>query len=223
MAAKSQLTTGELVDRARSGDADACRQLVRRHQQKVYSLAIRMVRQAEDAEDVLQETFLSAFRALPSFRAESEFSTWLYRIATNCALMKLRRNKMVLVSIDAGTEDDATSVELTDFSADPIEDVLNGELRDKLEAALARLPEDMRIVSVLRDVEGLRNGEVAGILGLSLQAVKSRLHRARLLLRRELAAYFAERSAGASARKPRRCAPRRPALSALSAACCEVA
>ena len=189
----AELTDFELVDVVRAGNSDAYRHLVQRYEGKIYNLALRMLRQPEDAEDVLQETFLSAYRALPNFKGDSQLGTWLYRIATNYALMKLRGKKPVFVSLDEQRDDDTPPVELTDFSADPLADVLDDELRGKMEDAISRLPDDMRTVFLLRDIEGLSNSEVAEILDLSVAAVKSRLHRTRLQLRRDLSRYFSER------------------------------
>ncbi len=194
MADESKLSDFELVDRVRGGDAGAYRFLVERYQRKIYNLALRLVRQVEDAEDVLQETFLSAYRALPKFKGDSAFGTWLYRIATNFALMKLRGKKPVFVSLDEPRDNDLPPVELVDFSTDPLNEVLDDELRQKMEEAIANLPDDMRTVFLLRDVEGLSNAEVAEILDLSVPAVKSRLHRTRLHLREQLSRYFSERT-----------------------------
>ena len=193
MADISKLTDFELVDAVRGGNKAAYRFLVERYQRKIYNLALRLVRQAEDAEDVLQETFVSAYRALPNFKGDSAFGTWLYRIATNFALMKLRGKKPVFVSLDEPRDNDLPAVELVDFSADPLSDVLDDELRGKLEEAVAKLPDDMRTVFQLRDVEGFSNAEVAEMLDLSVPAVKSRLHRTRLVLREELSRYYGER------------------------------
>ena len=186
-------TDVELVEAVRGGDQAAYRFLVERYYRKIYSLALRLVRNAEDAEDVLQETFLSAYKALPNFKGQSAFGTWLYRIATNYGLMKLRGKKPVFVSIDEPREGEAPTLELTDFSSNPLTEVLDSELREKMEVAIAALPDDMRTVFLLRDVEGLSNSEVAEILDLSVPAVKSRLHRTRLQLRENLSKYYLER------------------------------
>ncbi|MBI5835721.1 MAG: sigma-70 family RNA polymerase sigma factor [Candidatus Eisenbacteria bacterium] len=193
MAEFAKLTDFELVDVVRGGEQAAYRFLVQRYEGKIYNLALRLLRQPEDAEDVLQETFLSAYRALPNFKGDSQFGTWLYRIATNFALMKLRGKKPVFISLDEPRDDDQAPMELTDFSANPLADVLDNELRKKMEEAIGGLPDDMRTVFLLRDIEGLSNSEVAEILDLSVAAVKSRLHRTRLQLRKDLSRYFSER------------------------------
>ncbi len=187
------VTDQELLRRAREGDETAFRQILERYQGKIYSLALRMMRNAEDAEEVLQETFISAHRALDRFQEKSALGTWLYRIATNAALMRLRGKKPVFVSLDEPREEGGTPMELVDFSADPLHSVLDQELRGVMEEAVSQLPDDMRTVFLLRDVEGLGNSEVADILDLTVPAVKSRLHRTRLHLRKSLGRYFAER------------------------------
>jgi RNA polymerase sigma-70 factor (ECF subfamily) len=196
----SLLSDLELVERAKGADASAYQELVERYYRKIYNLALRLVRQPEDAEDVLQETFVAAYKALPKFKGDSAFGTWLYRIATNFGLMKLRGKKPVFVSLDDHKDDDLPPLELVDFSANPMKDVLDDEVRAKMEEAISKLPDDMRTVFLLRDVEGLSNSEVAEILDLTVAAVKSRLHRTRLQLRQELSRYFNERSPGKSQR-----------------------
>ena len=191
-------TDVELVADVQGGDQAAYRFLVERYYRKIYNLALRLVRNPEDAEDVLQETFVSAYKALPNFKGQSAFGTWIYRIATNFGLMKLRGKKPVFVSLDEPRENDMPNIELTDFSANPLEEVLDTELREKMEQAVSALPDDMRTVFLLRDVEGMSNAEVAEILDLSVPAVKSRLHRTRLQLREQLSRYFMERGGRSS-------------------------
>ena len=196
----AKLSDLELVEVVKQGNSSAYRFLVERYHRKIYNLALRLVRQAEDAEDVLQETFVSAYKALPNFKGQSALGTWLYRIATNFALMKLRGKRPVFVSLDEPRDNDLPSVELVDFSADPLTEVLDDELRSKMEEAIDHLPLDMKTVFQLRDIEGLSNSEVAEILDLSVPAVKSRLHRTRLQLREDLARYFSERGGRRSER-----------------------
>jgi RNA polymerase sigma-70 factor (ECF subfamily) len=186
----SKLPDTELVDRAKQGDQKAYRLLVERYYRKIYNLALRMVRQPEDAEDVLQETFLAAYKALPRFKGDSAFDTWLYRIATNFGLMKLRGKKPVFVSLDEPRDEDHSGIELVDLGPTPMQDVLDDETREKMEEAIAGLPDDMRTVFLLRDVDELSTEETAEALELSIPAVKSRLLRARLQLREKLTRYF---------------------------------
>jgi RNA polymerase sigma-70 factor (ECF subfamily) len=179
-----------LVREAKGGDFEAFEELVRRYEERIYGLALRMTRHPEDAEDILQETFIRAFEHLPSFREESSFSTWLFRIATNAALMKLRRERSAeIYSLDQPAPD-LDPMEMTrdveDWAPNAEEMMEAEELRQLLEDAVGELPEIYRAVFILRDIEGLPAKEVARILDLSVPAVKSRLLRARLFLRERL-------------------------------------
>ncbi len=188
-------TDKELVRAAQEGDQTSFRELVTRYEGKVYRLALKMVRDAQDAEDVLQETFINVYRHLDTFRGDSEFSTWIFRIATNTSLMKLRARRPT-VSLDDGSSDTEEEVfprELADWSGAPEEMLLNSEIRAQMDVALAQLPETLRSVFVLRDVQGLSIEETARVLDISIPNVKTRLHRARFALREKLACYFTER------------------------------
>lgn len=188
-------TDHELVKAAQNGDQTAFGELVTRYENRVYRLARKMMRDEQDAEDVLQETFISAYRHLDSFRGDSEFSTWIYRIATNASLMKLRASKPQ-VSLDemvSGDGGDYLPRVVVDWSLTPDEAVLNSEVRAQMDAALAELPEGLRAVFVLRDIEGLSVEETSRVLEISIPNVKTRLHRARLALREALSFYFAEK------------------------------
>lgn len=183
----------DLVRAAQRGDRRAFAQLVEKYEARVYNLARKMMRDPQDAEDVLQETFISVFRHLNDFQGDSTFSTWLYRIATNAALMKLRARKPPSLSLDEPVESNSDEVlprEIVDWNITPEEAVLNSEIRAQMDAAVAALPEPLRAVFVLRDIEGLSVQETAEVLGISVPNVKTRLHRARLMLREELSAYF---------------------------------
>ncbi len=184
-----------LVQAAQRGDKRAFAQLVERYEQRVYNLARKMMRDPQDAEDVLQETFISVFRHLNDFQGDSSFSTWLYRVATNASLMKLRGRKELPLSLDEPIEsggDEALPREIVDWSITPEEALLSSETRAQMDAAVTALPETLRAVFVLRDVEGLSVQETADVLGISVPNVKTRLHRARLMLRESLSAYFKE-------------------------------
>jgi RNA polymerase sigma-70 factor, ECF subfamily len=183
----------ELVQRARAGELDAFDALTTRYEQRVYSLALRMLRQEQDAEDVTQQTFLSALENLEGFRGDASFSTWLLRIATHAALKIIRKRKgLDTVSLEAATEgtDNTDAVPHPEFIADwrqsPEQLVQRNEIRRLLEEALARLDEKHRLVFLLRDVEGLSVRETAEALGLSEANTKVRLLRARLQLREHL-------------------------------------
>jgi RNA polymerase sigma-70 factor, ECF subfamily len=185
----------ELVNAAQRGEPSAFRELVTRYEAKVYHLALKMLRDEQDAEDVLQETFINVYRHLDTFRGDSEFSTWVYRIATNASLMKIR-SRRPMSSLDEPTDDtdsDSPPRDLMDWSFTPEEALMNGETRSQMDKALTTLPETLRSVFVLRDIEGLSVEETARVLDISIPNVKTRLHRARLALRDELASYFAER------------------------------
>ena len=183
----------ELVARAKLGDLAAFEALTSRYEQRVYSLAMRMLRQEQDAEDVTQQTFLSALENLNGFRGEASFSTWLLRIAAHAALKVIRKRKgLDTVSLEEATEsqDENGTIPHPEYIADwrqsPEELVQRNETRRLLDGALAQLDEKRRLVFLLRDVEGLSVKETAEALGLSEANVKVRLLRARLQLREQL-------------------------------------
>jgi len=174
-----------LVKRAQQGDTAAFDELVRRYTSIVYRVLYKILRHEEDTQDALQDTFVSAYRALPRFRQDARFSTWIYRIATNAALMKARARKHNLVSLDHPTEDpDAQSAwELPDWSATPDEEIMTGETRRIMEDAIQALPPEQRAAFVLHDIQDLSSAETAQAMGITVSAVNSRLHRARVFLR----------------------------------------
>jgi len=190
-----------LIEASREGDPTAVEQLVRAHQTRVYNFAMRMCRNVEDAKDILQETFLGMIRSIKDFRGESRFSTWLYRIASNACLKKRRRGvhdpepeqELSLDELMPRPGAGGLKPEIPDWSEDAEQALLRGELSERMEAAIDRLPREYKIVLVLRDVEGFSAEETAQMLKLSIPAVKSRLHRARVFVRRELAGYFSDR------------------------------
>lgn len=183
----------ELVRRAQAGELEAFEALTSRHEERVFALAMRMLRQEHDAEDVTQQTFLSVLEHLDGFRGEASFSTWVLRIASHAALKIIRKRKgLNTVSLEEATEPAAgfDSIPHPEFIADwrqsPENLVQQNEVRRLLDEALTRLDEKHRLVFLLRDVEGLSVRETAGALGLSEANVKVRLLRARLQLREEL-------------------------------------
>ncbi len=191
----SRMDDGELVARLKAGDQAAYAQLVEEQAARIYRLALRMMGNETDAEDVLQETFLSAFRSIDSFEERSSLSTWLYRIATNAALMRLRRKEPEQVSVDEPLERDDGDLlprQFFDFCCLPEDDLLRDEARAEMLRAIDGLPATLRSVFVLRDIEGLSTEETANALDLSISAVKSRLMRARLKLRERLSTYFSQ-------------------------------
>ena len=179
---------------ARAGQQEAFAEIVERYSGTIYNLALRLMNEPQEAEDVLQETFISAFRALDRFESRSRLSTWLYRIAYNAALMRLRKRRVSTVSLDEPWEMEDGELlprQLVDWTALPDELLLSKEFRGKLDAALVSLPESLRSVFVLRDIEGLSTAETAEALGLTETNAKVRLHRARLALRERLTGYLA--------------------------------
>lgn len=196
---KETPSDSELVRMAKAGDGDAFGELVVRHEAKIYGLCIKMLGNPEDAEDCLQEVFIKAFEALPGFREEARFSTWLYRIAYNACLMRIRKKKLETVSLDKPLVVSGEKIprDVADWTTDPRAGVMNEELNEVLVQHINELDPDNRIVFVLRDIHGLSTDDTAKTLGLSVPAVKSRLHRARLYLRERLSGYFARGSSDA--------------------------
>lgn len=185
----------DLVRQTQAGDNRAFDELVRRYQDKVYRLSYKILRHEEDAAEALQDAFLSAYRGLKGFKVQSTFSTWLYRIATNASLMKYRKRRSLHVSLEQSqsSDEDAETMQVPDWSTQPLDALLDTETREVMEEGIEKLPTELRTVFVLRDVEGLSNAEVAEVLELTVAAVKSRLHRARIALRDRLNRYFAGR------------------------------
>ncbi len=188
-----------ILSRIRAGDKSACEDCVRRYAPGVYRLALRLMRDQADAEDVMQETFLNAFKGIDRFDGRSELRTWLYRIAYNAALGKLRRYKPEFVSVEEASDpEDGGSVppQLFDWSGIPYDELAKAELRQELEKAIGDLPEKLRSVFVLRELENLPTLETGETLGISEDLVKTRLHRARMKLRESLSSYLASANAG---------------------------
>lgn len=191
------ITDARLVQLTQAGDTRAFDELVKRYRDKVYRLAYKILRHEDDAAEALQDAFLSAFRGLKNFKAESTFSTWLYRVTTNAALMKYRKRREGHISLEQSQSKDESAhpIELADWSALPPEELEDQETWDVLSAAVEQLPEDLRIVFLRRDWLEESNAEVAEGLGLTVAAVKSRLHRARIQLRDRLSRHFAGKAA----------------------------
>ena len=184
----AELDDRVLLARAKEGDAAALDGLVRRYQPRIYRFGMKMCRDPAAAEDVVQETLLAMVRTLRGFRGEASVSTWLYTIARSFCIKKRRRPRSAPVAeLSLETDRPAAAASLPDASPAPDRLVEEHETRRALEAALASLSAPHREVVVLRDVEGLSAGEVAEVTGLSVDAVKSRLHRARAVLRARLA------------------------------------
>ncbi len=182
------LTDPELVGLAQQGGSKAFGELVNRYQNRIYRLAIRLTDNHEDAEDVLQESFIRAFRAIGGFRGASKFSTWLYRITVNLAAMRRRAHRYGIESLDEPTitKDGEINRDIRDAGIDPLEALVVAEIREKLDKAISDLSPTNRAVFVLRHIEGLSTEETRDILNISIPAVKSRLHRTRLALQEKL-------------------------------------
>ncbi|MCK4978329.1 MAG: sigma-70 family RNA polymerase sigma factor [Anaerolineales bacterium] len=184
------------LDALRSGDRAEFARLVDKYHEMIYRLAIKMVNNPQDAEDILQETFIKAYRHLEKFDGRSSLSTWLYRIATNEALMFLRRQKPDMVSVDETLDTGEGEVEplkIVDWSSLPEDELMSAEAQVYLDKAVEKLSPSLRVVFVLRDIQSLSTRETAEVLNISETAVKTRLSRARLQLREKLTSYYGER------------------------------
>ena len=170
-------------------DVRTFEELIELHADRVYSMALRITGSPEEAADAVQDAFLSAYEHRDSFRAEAAAATWLYRIAVNAALQRVRALRPTEYLEVTGGE----GAEIVDWSEDVARRVEVGELRETLERGIAHLPVNERVAFVLRDVQGLSMAEAAAVLDLTEAALKSRLHRARVLLRQFLADYLALR------------------------------
>lgn len=188
----------EIFRRARQGDWSAFEELVNRYQERVFALAMRIVGQRQDAEDVTQQTFVSVIESLDQFREEASVATWILRIATNHALKILRKKRgLPTVSMEVpDANDNYASMPHPDYIAEwrdnPAELAQRAEVKELIDKALNELDEKYRIVFVLRDIEGLSVRETAEILGLTEANVKVRLLRARLLLREKMTQNFGD-------------------------------
>jgi RNA polymerase sigma-70 factor (ECF subfamily) len=182
----------ELVKRAKEGDNKAFEELVKRTQDKIYNLGLKLLGNKDDVLDLLQETYIKAYENLPKFEGRSSFSTWLYRIATNFALMKLRKEKYKKISIDEIKEaaDGNYKLEIPDWSNSPYFQYKNEELKEILNEAINSLPPKYKTIFILHDIEGLSIPEISEILSLSMPTIKTRIHRSRLYLREKLSEYF---------------------------------
>ena len=179
-----------------AGDRAEFARLVDAYSSPIYRLGLRMLGTPQDAEDVLQNTFLSALTHLPKFEGRSSLSTWLYRIAANEALMLIRKKKpeINLDDSQAGENDEnLLPTQFVDWSVLPEDELLSDEGKKALDSAIETLPESLRIVFLLRDVEGLSIKETADALNLTETNVKTRLLRARMFLREQLSTYYGER------------------------------
>lgn len=186
------------VEALKAGDRAEFARLVDLASAPIYRLGLKMLGNPQDAEDVLQNTFLKALQSLGNFEGRSSPLTWLYRIAVNEALMLIRRQRPQVEIAEEpqdGEGDLPTPVQLTDWCCLPESDFLTAESKRALDAAILKLPEKLRVVFLLRDIEGMSIQETSEALNLTETAVKTRLLRARLHLREQLSSYFTDRLA----------------------------
>lgn len=195
-----ELEEGFSLEALQNGDQAEFARVVEAYSGYIYRLGMKMLQNPQDAEDILQETFIKAFHAFPRFDGRSKVSTWLYRIAANEALMFLRKKRPDTVSMETRyqdeSEDDPEPLQIIDWCCLPEEELISDEVRRHLDESIEQLPESSKIVFILRDIEGFSTQETAEALEISEMAVKTRLHRARLQLRELLTAYFRERLPG---------------------------
>lgn len=185
----------ELIRAINSGQFDRFPDLVKRYEQKLYNFSLRMCRDAADAEDTVQETFLNVFKYLKDFRYETKFKNWLYRVAASTCIKRRRKSKFAPereLSLDEfyHQEDSESPNQVPNWALMPLDKLLSNELLDQINQAVFSLPEKYRLVIVLRDIEGFSTAETSQILNVSSVNVKVRLHRARLFLRDKLKGYF---------------------------------
>lgn len=185
------------IEALKQGDRETFARLVDATSAHIYRVALQILGNEQDAEDVLQETYIKALKALPAFEGRSSLTTWLYRIAVNEALMIVRKHKWSTVSIDENTsndpENETDNLEIVDFCCLPESELLSTEAKKFLDEAILKLPQKLRIVFILRDLEGMSIQETAEMIKISENNVKTRLLRARLRLRQDLSQYYSEK------------------------------
>jgi RNA polymerase sigma-70 factor (ECF subfamily) len=184
----------ELIAEFQKGKQSSFEELIQRYSNKVFSLASRLTRNTEDAEEVLQDVFVTVFRKIAGFEGKSSFSSWLYRVTVNAAFMKLRKRRQdPSVSLDEILTHVSIVPALKSHENSHVDSVsIRHQMREALEQAISKLPDEYRPVFILRDIDGLTSREVGKILDLTVPAVKSRLHRSRLMLRRKLQKFYLE-------------------------------
>ena len=176
----------QIIELAKNGNDKAMAELVKNYEKTIYNFAFKICRNPDRAENITQETFLSMVKSLTQFDGKSKLSTWLYRIVSNHCLMEYRKNRHEVVSIDEDEDGFYDNNFAANWQLEPQNVLENGELKQILDEAITKLSPEYRVVFLLRDVEGLSTEETGKITELSVPAVKSRLHRARAFLRKEL-------------------------------------
>ena len=190
----SSCSDEDLLRRMELKESDCLDELVKRYSNKVYSLAMRLVSYREDAEEIHQDVFITVYKKPWAFQGKSAFSSWIYRVTVNFALMKLRsrRRSRTVYMDDISPEHTEMALHMTRPSLDTDSALDKTRLHAALESAIGRLPDDYRPVYVMRDIDGLSSTQVGRMLDLSVPTVKSRLHRSRLMLRRRLLPIYRE-------------------------------
>ena len=193
-------TDNHLVAKFKAGSTKAMEQIVGRYEERIFTFGMKMCGHLQDAEDITQETFLSAFRYLKGFRGETKLKNWLFKIAARACFKKRRKKKFEPereISLESLMEKEGpgSKYEIPDWSNDPSDNILRAELKQIIDTAIQSLPPKYRFVFNLRDIEGFNTQETAEILGISPQSVKTRLHRARLYLRKEISKHYKEEKA----------------------------
>ncbi len=192
---REKMSDAKLVARIKAGDELALEELIKRFSNKVYNLAFHLTRDASAAEEIMQEVFLTVVSKIDTLTNNAYFATWLYRVTTNASYGYLRKER----KYNDQTPMDDLELEKHnsyDWSALPDDVLLSDESRTIINGAIDRLPESMKTIVVMKDVEGYKNEEIADSLGISVPAVKSRLHRGRLILRQTLSEYFSKYAEG---------------------------
>jgi RNA polymerase sigma-70 factor (ECF subfamily) len=192
-----ETTDHHLIAQFKAGSIEAMEKIVERYENQVFTFGLRMCGHVQDAEDIAQETFLNAFRYLDRFREETKLRNWLFKIAARACIRKRRKKKCEPekeLSLDSFVHENGNHAryEIPDWSDDPSDNVLRSELKQVIDAAILSLPTKYRLVFNLRDIEGFNTEETAEILGISVQSVKTRLHRARLFLRKKISNHYVE-------------------------------
>jgi len=185
----------DLIARFKAGSMEAMEKIVERYEKRIFTFGLKMCGHLQDAEDIVQETFLNAFRYLGRFREETKLKNWLFKIATRACIRKRRKKKSepdYEISLESFVHEDGSDIkyEIPDWSDVPADNVLRAELKQMIDAAIQSLPHKYRLVFNLRDTEGFNTEETSEILGISVQSVKTRLHRARLFLREKISGHY---------------------------------
>lgn len=190
-------TDHSLIAEFKAGSMEAMEKIVERYEKRIFTFGLKMCGHLQDAEDIAQETFLNAFRYLDRFREETKLRNWLFKIAARACIRKRRKKKCEPekeISLESFVHQDGTHAkyEIPDWSDDPADNVLRAELKKIIDTSIQSLPHKYRLVFNLRDIEGFNTEETAEILEISVQSVKTRLHRARLFLREKISNHYAE-------------------------------